>query len=144
MREEQVMAELKTKVSDRSVARFLAGIKDEKRRADCQTVLEIMKRVTGAEPKMWGSSIVGFGAYHYKYASGREGDWFVTGFSPRKQDLTLYLMGGFEKHAELMKKLGKHKTGKGCLYIKTLDDIHLPTLKKLIRESARDVTKAKT
>ena len=138
------MAELKTKVSDRSVARFLAGIKDEKRRADRQTVLEIMKRVTGAEPRMWGSSIVGFGAYHYKYASGREGDWFVTGFSPRKQDLTLYLMGGFEKHAELMKKLGKHKTGKGCLYIKTLDDIHLPTLKKLIRESARDVTKAKT
>jgi hypothetical protein len=88
---------------------------------------------------MWGSSIVGFGDYHYKYASGREGDWFVMGFSPRKQDLTLYLMSGVERHQKLLEGLGKHKIGKGCLYLKSLDDIHLPTLKRVLREAARFV-----
>jgi hypothetical protein len=139
--EAEVKAELKTKASGRSVARFLQGIQDEQRRADCQTVLEIMKKATGAEPKMWGSSVVGFGEYHYKYASGREGDWFVTGFSPRKQDLTLYLLSGVERHSALLKKLGKCRTGKGCLYIKNLEDVHVPTLRKLIQESVRRVTK---
>jgi hypothetical protein len=103
--------------------------------------LDIMRKATGAEPKMWGSSIVGFGAYHYRYANGREGDWFLTGFSPRKQNLTLYIMGGFEQHAELLKSLGKHKTGKGCLYINRLDDIDLPTLRKLVKRSVQHMRK---
>jgi len=96
-----------------------------------------MEEVTGDKPKMWGPSIVGFGTYHYKYASGREGDWPVTGFSPRKKDLTLYIMMGFEKHADLMKQLGKYSNAKSCLYIKRLSDIHVPTLKKLIKSCKR-------
>jgi hypothetical protein len=131
------MAELKTKPTGASVAEFLKAIPDERRRSDCRIVLRMMQEITRARPKMWGKSIVGFGSYHYKYASGREGDWFIMGFSPRKQDLTLYLMSGVERHRALLEKLGKHKTGMGCLYIKTLDDIHLPTLKRLLRESAR-------
>jgi hypothetical protein len=98
-----------------------------------------MEEVTGHKPKMWGPSIVGFGSYHYKYDSGREGDWMVTGFSPRKKDLTLYIMMGFEKHQDLMKQLGKHSTGKSCLYIKRLSDIHMPTLKKLIKTSVKEL-----
>jgi len=128
------MAELKTKQTNQSVEKFLNGISDKKRRDDCFTILELMKQATKAEPKMWGSSIIGFGNYHYKYESGREGDWFLTGFSPRKQNLTLYLMSGLGNFSELLKKLGKHKTGKGCLYINKLEDIDLPTLKKLIKE----------
>jgi hypothetical protein len=135
------MAELKTKPSDASVERFLAAIEDEARRADCRALVRIMKEATGSPPRMWGSSIVGFGDYHFKYASGREGDWFLTGFSPRKQDLTLYLMGGFENHRDLMEKLGKFKTGKGCLYLKRLDDAHLPTLKRLILRSVKQIAK---
>jgi len=131
------MAELKTKPTDHSVEQFLSNIPDEQRRQDCFTLLAIMKRITQSEPKMWGESIVGFGSYHYKYASGREGDWFVVGFSPRKQNLTLYGMPGYERHDELMKTLGKHKSGKACLYINRLQDIHLPTLEKLIEESVR-------
>lgn len=133
------MSALKTQPTDASVTKFLAGIKDEQRRKDCLVVLGIMRDVTKSEPTMWGSSIVGFGSFHYKYASGREGDWFVIGFSPRKQDLTLYLMHGLGPHSELFKTLGKYKGGKACLYIKHLDDIHLPTLKKLIRESMKFV-----
>jgi hypothetical protein len=135
------MAELKTKPSDASVERFLAAIEDEARRADCRALVRIMKEATGSPPRMWGSSIVGFGDYHFKYASGREGDWFLTGFSPRKQDLTLYVMGGFENHRDLMEKLGKFKTGKGCLYLKRLDDAHLPTLKRLILRSVKQIAK---
>jgi hypothetical protein len=135
------MAELKTKPSDASVERFLAAIEDEGRRADCRALVRIMKEATGSPPRMWGSSIVGFGDYHFKYASGREGDWFLTGFSPRKQDLTLYVMGGFENHRDLMEKLGKFKTGKGCLYLKRLDDAHLPTLKRLILRSVKQIAK---
>jgi hypothetical protein len=101
----------------------------------------MMGEITKAKPKMWGSSMVGFGTYHYKYASGREGDWFLTGFSPRKQNLTLYLMAGFGRYDGLMKKLGKYKTGKSCLYVKTLDDIDPSTLKSLIRESVRYMRK---
>ncbi len=135
------MAELKTKLNNRSVERFLNGVPDKQKRQDCFTLLKLMQQVTRAEPKMWGSSIVGFGRYHYVYASGREGDWFVAGFSPRKQNLTLYLMGGFEQYDTLLQKLGKHKTAKACLYINRLDDIHLPTLKKLIQHSVKHMTK---
>jgi hypothetical protein len=133
------MAEPKTKPTKASVKEFLNKIPDKERRDDCSAVAKIMEEITGDKPKMWGPSIVGFGTWHYKYASGREGDWPVTGFSPRKRDLTLYLMMGFNKHTELMQKLGKHSTGKSCLYIKRLSDIHLPTLKKLIKKSVKDL-----
>jgi len=129
------MAELKTKKTKASVAAFLDQISDEQRRKDCQRVLKIMKEATGEQPRMWGSSIVGFGAYKYRYASGHEGEWPIIGFSPRKNDLTLYIMPGFADYTELMAKLGKHKTGKSCLYIKKLDDVELPVLKKLITKS---------
>jgi hypothetical protein len=138
------MAELKTRPSDGSVERFLSTIGDKSRRGDCRALAELMQQITKAPPRMWGSSIVGFGSYHYKYASGREGDWFLTGFSPRKQNLTLYIMGGFEGYPELMKALGKYTTAKSCLYVKSLEDIHLPTLKKLIRESVRHLQKSST
>ena len=137
------MAELKTKLNNASVDKFLKGIKDEQTRADCQQILEIMKKATKAEPKMWGTSIVGFGNYHYKYASGREGDWFLVGFSPRKQNLTLYLMGGFDGHEDLLKKLGKHSLGKGCLYIKRLEDVDTKVLKELVRSSVQRMSQAK-
>jgi hypothetical protein len=136
------MAELKTKPNDQSVQRFLNAITDKQKRQDCFTILELMKQITKTEPKMWGSSIVGFGTYHYKYESGREGDWFLTGFSPHKQNLTLYIMAGFEQYDELLKALGKYKTGKSCLYINRLEDIHLPTLKKLIQQSVQHMSKA--
>src|SRR4030042_7060458 len=127
------MAELKTRPGDGSVRDFLAAITDPQRRHDCQTVLKIMQKATGARPRLWGDSIVGFGDYHYKYASGREGDWFLTGFSPRKRELTLYLMSSFERFARLLARLGKHRTGKGCLYLKSLEDIQLTVLEELIR-----------
>src|SRR5688572_17652543 len=132
------MAELKTKPTQASVKEFLNQIPDKERRDDCFAVAKIMEEITGEKPKMWGPSIVGFGTWHYKYASGREGDWPVAAFSPRKKDLTLYLTVGFEKHTELMQKLGKHSTGKSCLYIKRLSDIHVPTLKKLIKTSVKE------
>ncbi len=100
-----------------------------------------MKRVTRAEPKIWGPSIIGFGDYRYKYESGREGDWFLAGFSPRKQNLTLYIFGGFPRYDELMKKLGKYKTGKSCLYIKRIDDIDLATLEELVEQSIAHMVK---
>lgn len=131
------MAELKTKPTNASVKEFLNQISDEERRNDCFTVAKIMEEITGEKPKMWGPSIVGFGTRHYKYASGREGDWPITAFSPRKKDLTLYVMMGLENHEELMEKLGKHSTGKACLYIKRLSDVHIPTLKKLIKMSVK-------
>ncbi|MGH2567741.1 MAG: DUF1801 domain-containing protein [Bacteroidota bacterium] len=137
------MAELKTKATDRSVEKFLNSIADKTTREDCFAIIKLMKQATKAKPKMWGSSIVGFGTYHYKYESGREGNWFLTGFSPRKQNLTLYIMAGFERYGDLMKKLGKYKTGKACLYIKGLDDIHLPTLKKLIQLSVKRMSKSR-
>ena len=134
------MAELKTKPTDENVKDFLNQIPDPDRRQDCLAIAKLMEEITGEKPKMWGPSIVGFGSYHYKYASGREGDWPVTGFSPRKKDLTLYIMAGFDKHDELMKQLGKHSVGKSCLYIKRLSDIHIPTLKKLIKASVKQLT----
>ena len=133
------MAELKTKPTDASVKDFLNQITDKQRRDDCFAIAKLMEEATGAKAKMWGPSIVGFGTFHYKYESGREGDWLLTGFSPRKNELTLYLMMGFEKHRELMLQLGKYKTGKSCLYIKRLDDIHVPTLKKLLKASLKQL-----
>jgi len=115
--------DVKTKVNDASVTDFLNSVTDEQKRKDSLAILKIMKQMTKEEPKMWGASIVGFGSYHYKGASGREGDWMQIGFSPRKQNLTLYLMGGFNAHTDLLKKLGKHKTSVGCLYIKKLEDV---------------------
>ena len=130
-------AELKTKVNDASVTKFLNSVDDEQKRDDCFEILKMMQQVTKAEPKMWGSSIVGFGSYHYKGKSGREGDWMLTGFSPRKQNLTLYLMGGFDTHTDLLKKLGKFTTSVGCLYIKTLDDVDKKVLKELVQASVK-------
>ena len=135
------MTELKTKVNKASVDKFLKSIQDERVRDDCYKILEIMKKATKAEPKMWGTSIVGFGSYHYKYASGREGDWMLTGFSPRKQNLTLYIMPGFDEYDSLMKDLGKHTTGKSCLYIKKLEDIDTKVLKKLVAQSVKKMKK---
>jgi hypothetical protein len=120
---------------------FKSGIEDEKRRQDCFAVLKLMKKITKQKPKMWETGIVGFGDYHYKYKSGCEGDWFVTGFSPRKQNLTLYIMSGFAKYGELMSKLGKYKTGSSCLYIKRLEDINQDVLKELIEQSVKAVSK---
>ena len=136
------MTENKTTPTDQNVEQFLHRVDDERKRKDSFMLLDFMKQVTGMEPKMWGSSIVGFGSYHYKYESGREGDMILTGFSPRKQNLALYNLGGFEGYDDLLKKLGKHTTsatGKGCLYIKRLDDVDLPTLKRLIEESVKHV-----
>ena len=130
-------AEVKTKVNDGSVEGFLNSVADEQKREDCFEILKLMKQVTKETPKMWGSSIVGFGSYHYKGASGREGDWMLIGFSPRKQNLTLYLMHGFDVHKDLLKKLGKHKTSMGCLYIKNLDDVDKKVLKELFTESVK-------
>ena len=125
-----------TKPAAQTVAAFLKGITDAKTRQECRTVLDLMKRATGEKPRMWGPGMVGFGSYHYKYESGQEGECFVMGFSPRKANLTLYLMSGFEKFGGLMKKLGKHKTGKSCLYVKDLEDIDLGVLEELVSKSA--------
>ncbi len=131
------MAELKTRKTKDSVPAFLSTIEDPEARKDCKTLVGLMQAATGAKAKMWGSSIVGFGDYHYKSpATGREGDWFVMGFAPRKGALTLYLMSGIHSHEALLRKLGKHKTGKGCLYVKRLGDVDGAVLKKLIREAA--------
>ena len=137
------MAENKTKPTTVSVAKFIKAVPDDVKRRDSEALIVIMREISKEEPVMWGPSIVGFGSYHYKYASGHEGDCCKIGFSPRKSDLTIYIMAGFDKYSELMKTLGKHKSGKACLYIKRLDDVHLPTLKKLIRESFKYVSKKK-
>lgn len=138
------MAELKTKPTDGSVEAFLNRIPDETKRRDAFTVLELMRQATQEEPVMWGDSIVGFGSYHYKYASGREGDWFLIGFSPRKQNLTLYIMDGFDGYDELLQALGKHRTGKSCLYLKRLAQIHLPALEELIQRSVQHMVETHT
>jgi len=129
------MADLKTKPTDASVTDFLNQIPDEKRRQDCFAVLDLMQSVTGAPPKLWGSAIIGFGDSHYKYATGRQGDWFLVGFSPRKQNITLYLTVEFAQKAALLQKLGKHKTGNSCLYINKLQDIDRAVLQELIEQS---------
>lgn len=129
------MTDLKTQPTDQSVETFLNEIPDAAKRQDCYTLLALMQEITQAEPVIWGKTIVGFGTYRYTYASGRSGEWFVTGFSPRKQNLTLYLATEFAMDENLLAQLGKHKTGKACLYVKRLEDIDLATLRELITRS---------
>jgi hypothetical protein len=138
------MAELKTKVNDASVKGFINSVPNQRMKSDGFALLEMFTRLTGEEPKMWGTSIVGFGSYHYKSErSSQEGDWPLTGFSPRKQNLTLYVMPGFENKdlSNLLGKLGKHKTSKACLYINKLDDVNLKVLEQIIKKSY-EITKA--
>jgi len=135
------MAELKTKVNNASVAEFLNSIEDEQKRADSFEILKLMRQITKEEPKMWGTSIVGFGHVHYVYDSGHEGDTCIIGFSPRKQNLTLYALGSYRQHPELLEKLGKHKTGVGCLYINKLKDVDIKVLKELIQRSFKAAKK---
>lgn len=135
------MAEPKTKATKASVAAFLAAIPDEQRRKDCKAVAKLMQEATGEKPVLWGANIVGFGAYRYEYASGGSGDWPLVGFSPRKNDLTLYLMAGFERHADLLAKLGRHKTGKSCLYLRQLADADPAVLKELVGRSVAAMEK---
>ncbi len=129
------MSELKTQKNDAIVEDFLNSVEPEKKREDSFAIIEMMKQVTGEEAVMWGASIVGFGSYHYKYASGRENDWFLVGFSPRKQNLTLYIMSGFDHYDALLSDLGKYKTGKSCLYINKLEDVDEGVLQELIKQS---------
>ena len=131
------MAEAKTKPTNQSVDSFINKLSDPQTREDCFTIVKLMKEATRCDPHMWGSAIVGFGMRRIQYAGGREGDWPLIAFSPRKQNLTLYIMTGSDSHSELLKKLGKHSVSGGCLHIKRLSDIDLPTLKKLIRESVK-------
>lgn len=131
------MAELKTQPNDQRVEDFLNSVAGDTKLQDSFTILELLKRETGLEPVMWGDSIIGFGTYRYKYASGRQGEWFLTGFSPRKRNLTLYIMSGFDEYDDLLNKLGKHSTGKSCLYIKQLADIDLEVLKELVDKSVQ-------
>jgi len=135
------VAELKTQPTRASVTEFVAGIDDRQQRADAKKVATMMRRATGKRAKMWGAGIVGYGSYHYKYASGREGDFMITGFSPRKQALTVYIMPGFSGLKKMMEKLGKYKTGKSCLYIKRLSDVDEKVLERLIDESVRQMRK---
>ncbi len=129
------MAENKTQRNDGDVLAYLESVSNKRRREDSLVVLEMMGEVTGEPAELWGTSIVGFGSYHFKYESGREGDFMITGFAPRKQALTLYIMGGFERHEELLGKLGKHKTGSSCLYINKLADVDLDVLREIVAES---------
>lgn len=139
------MAELKTKESDASVDEFLESIEDEQKRGDAKKLRTLMEEVTGTPAKMWGGNIIGFDTYHYKYASGREGDWMVTGFSPRKNNLTLYLMDSYEfdAHKDSLAKLGKYKTGKSCLYIGSLADVDMVVLRGLITNSVKRIKTGK-
>ncbi len=134
------MAELKTKENDASVADFLSAVENEKRRSDALEIQKVFSRITGWPAKMWGTSIVGYGSYDYKYPTGRTGTWMITGFSPRKTALTLYIMPGFSKYDDLMLKLGKYKTGKSCLYINKLEDIDMAVLEELIVLSVKHMT----
>lgn len=135
------MAEIKTQPTKVSVTDFINSIDDREKRSDARKVAAMMRRATGKRARMWGTSIVGFGTYHYKYASGREGDFFLTGFSFRKQALTVYIMAGFSRFDRLMKKLGKHKKGKSCLYVKRLADVDQGVLEQLINESVKFMRK---
>ena len=134
-----VNAELKTEISDEKVEKFLRSVADERQRADSVAVLEMMSRISNEEPKMWGPSIIGFGRHHLKYASGRELDWMLIGFSPRKGKMTLYITDGFEKYDSYLARLGKHTTGKSCLYIKHLTDVDINVLEELVASSLEHV-----
>lgn len=133
--------ELKTKMNNASVEKFIDAVPDEQKRDDSRAIVRLMRTVTKEEPKMWGTAIIGFGTYRYKYTSGQEADWPLAAFSPRKQNLTLYVMPGFETYDDLMSKLGKYKTGKVCIYIKNLRDVDEDILKKLIKGSVDHVKK---
>lgn len=130
------MTQNKTVENDNDVMAFLNAVEPEKKREDSFTIMKLMEEVTGEPAKMWGTSIVGFGSHHYKYESGREGDMANVGFSPRKQAITLYIMAGFDNYDDLLSQLGKHKTGKACLYIKKLDDVDMDVLRELVKQSA--------
>jgi len=138
-RNKMVNAELKTEISDEKVEKFLRSVADERQRADSVAVLEMMSRISNEEPKMWGPSIIGFGRHHLKYASGRELDWMLIGFSPRKGKMTLYITDGFEKYDSYLARLGKHTTGKSCLYIKHLTDVDINVLEELVASSLEHV-----
>ncbi len=131
------MAELKTKVTEESVADYIASIEDEQQKKDCKELLKMMKSITKAKPKLWNHGAVGFGTYKYKGASGRTGEWYMTGFSPRKQNISIMLVSGFGDNKDLLKKLGKHKTGGGCLYVKKLEDIDKKVLEQLIKRNMK-------
>lgn len=135
-------AELKTKVNTASVGAFI-DMQPDAVAADCRTIIKLMKKATGEEPKMWGAAIVGFGRYAYEGASGRSGEWMVTGFSPRKANLSLYILSGLDTETTLLKKLGKHTTGKGCLYIKQLGDVDLKVLEQLIAKGVKGMEKTR-
>ena len=135
------MPEPKTRRTTASVKDFIATVPDERRRKDATAVMKMMAEVTGEKAAMWGSSIIGFGRLRYKYASGREGDWFRAGLAPRKDAFTLYLCGGFADHKDLLEKLGKHRTGVGCLYVKKLADVDQKVLKQLIVKASRSLPK---
>jgi hypothetical protein len=133
------MSELKTKPSRRSVREILQAVEDPQRRRDCKAVSAMMRRATAKRATLWGENIVGFGRYHYRHANGQPASWFVTGFSPRKRELTIYIMPGFSKYGALLKRLGKHRTGKSCLYLKRLADVDGNVLAELIERSVRDM-----
>ena len=133
------MSELKTKANDADVEAFLAGVDNDQRRQDTRQVMAVMARVSGEPPRMWGNSLIGFGSYHYVYASKREGDWPLTAVSPRKQALSIYIMPGFDAYGGLMAKLGKYKTGRSCLYVKKLEDVNPDVLEELIRRSVTEM-----
>ena len=133
------MAKMKTVPTTANVDAFIAAVDDAQKREDCRAVAAIMAEATGSPPQMWGTSIVGFGTYHYRYASGREGDFMEVGFSPRKRALTLYIMAGFSEYGGLLAKLGKHTTGKSCLYIKRLADVDQHVLREMIERSVRHI-----
>jgi hypothetical protein len=126
------VAELKTKMTRASVSKFVNAIKDEQMRRDCKTLLALMKRISRVKPRMWGVSIIGFGSYHYRYDSGREGDWFRIGFSPRKNVVSIYVTTGFRNMEDVLKRLGWHKQGASCLYIKKLDEVDRSQLTKIL------------
>jgi hypothetical protein len=131
------MAANKTVATEASIDAFIDAVEDERKRADSHELVDLMRTITGHEPKLWGSSLVGFDSYHYRYASGREGDFFITGFSPRKTALAIYIMPGFDNYAEQLQRLGPHKTGKSCLYVKNLDAIDRGVLEEIISDSVR-------
>ena len=135
------MSGAKTRASNASVAAFLRAIDDDTKRRDARELTALMKELSGERPKMWGSSLVGFGSYHYRYASGREGDWPITAFSPRKRGLSIYIMPGFAAYASLMSRLGRYKTGKSCLYVNKLADVDANVLRRLIARSVADIRK---
>jgi hypothetical protein len=136
------MADLKTARHDGDVEAFIASVEDETKREDCRMLVDVMSKATGSPPLMWGTAIVGFGSYRYRYASGRENEWFKVGFSPRKQSLTLYIMDGFDEYESVLGRLGKHSTGKSCLYVKRLSDVDMKVLIELVERSVRHMDQA--